>query len=130
MKIKSTLPAKRSFVSAVIWCISYLISIYVVTRLELSKTTALIISIIPIVTFAAFVYFYIKGIGAMDEVKQRVQFEAVVIAFSLSLLLVMALFLIGLAIEIDYDYFGYKFMVLYFILFYYIGYILSKKKYG
>jgi len=121
---------QKAIVAGIVWMLTYFAALYLLTRFEFSHGAAIGIALVPIVTFVFFVWRYIKGMSALDEVRQRVQFESVVIAFSLSLLLVMALFLIGMAVPIDYDYFGYHFLVLYFVIFYYIGYFVSKRKYG
>jgi hypothetical protein len=66
----------------------------------------------------------------MDEVKQRIHFEAAVIGLALGLLLLMILCLLDVANVLQYDYFGFGFILLYFIIFYYIGYFISKRKYA
>jgi xanthine/uracil permease len=117
--------------SAAIWAATYLPSVYVLKHNPtMAKPAAIAIAIVPIVLFVVFIYFYIKGIAALDEVKQRIQFEAVVIGFSLGLLLLMVLFMLDLANLLDYEYFGYPHLVLYFIAFYYIGYRIAQKKYA
>lgn len=66
----------------------------------------------------------------MDEVKQRVQLEAVVIGFSLTAMLIMILFLLSMCDVAVLDWFGYAYLVCYCWLFYFIGWFISKKKYG
>ncbi len=122
--------AKKSVVWAAVWAVSYIISVYVLKHNPtLPKPAAIVILTLPIVLFGVFIYLYIKGISAMDEVKLRIQFEAVVMGFSLGLLLLMVLFLLDLANLLDYEYFGYPHLLLFFIAFYYIGYRLAYRKY-
>ncbi|MCF0074137.1 hypothetical protein LZD49_26880 [Dyadobacter sp. CY261] len=66
----------------------------------------------------------------MDEVKQRVQLEAVVIGFSLTVMLMMLLFLLGLCDVWSLDFFGYGNIVGFCWAFYFIGWFVSKRKYG
>lgn len=66
----------------------------------------------------------------MDEVKQRVQLEAVLIGFSLTAMLMMLLFLLNLIDISNAAWFGYGNIVGYCWLFYFIGWLISNKKYG
>jgi len=65
-----------------------------------------------------------------DEVKQRVQFEAVVIGFALTAMLLMILFLLNLCDISNPGWFGYAQLGCYCWLFYMVGWVISKKKYG
>jgi len=65
----------------------------------------------------------------MDEVQVRIQMEAVVIAFSLVLLMIMTLGLLDLVITVKKEDWGYRHLVPYFALFYFIGVVISKRKY-
>jgi uncharacterized membrane protein YGL010W len=85
---------------------------------------------VPIITFCIFIFKYIKAFSGMDEVKQRVQFEAVVIGFSLTAMLMMISFLLSLCDISNPGWFGYAQLVCYCWLFYFIGWFISKKKYG
>ncbi|KAA0992133.1 hypothetical protein [Dyadobacter aurulentus] len=77
-----------------------------------------------------FYYSYIKAFTEMDEVKQRVQLEAVVIGLSLTVMLLMSLFLLSLCGISNPVWFGYGHLVGYCWLFYFIGWFVSRKKYG
>jgi hypothetical protein len=65
----------------------------------------------------------------MDEVQIRVQMEAVVIAFSLTLLTIMTLGLLDLVVTLKKEDWGYRHLIPYFVIFYFIGLIISKRKY-
>ena len=66
----------------------------------------------------------------MDEVQIKVQMEAVVLAFSLGLLLIMTLSLLDLVINLNKENWGYRHLVPYFVIFYFIGLFISKRKYN
>ncbi len=66
----------------------------------------------------------------MDEVEIRVQMEAVVIAFSLGLLTLMTLGLLDLVITLNKEDWGYRHLFPYFVIFYFVGLIISKRKYN
>ena len=86
--------------------------------------------ILPTITFGLFIYNYIKGVGAMDEVQRRIQLEAVVWAFSLGLLLLMTLGLLDFVVVLKKEDWGYTHIIPYFFLFYFFGIFISRRKYN
>ena len=122
--------AKRSVLTALLWGATYIPVMYVLKHGLVDKTTSLIISVVPIITFIIYIYSYIKYVGALDEVKQRIQFEAVVIGFALSLLLVLVLCLLEVGGLLGSEYFGFTFIEMYMMAFYFIGLFFAKRKYA
>jgi hypothetical protein len=121
---------QQSIIYALIYGATYLPAAWLLKHQVVERPVSVIIAIVPVITFAIFIYKYIKAIGAMDEVKQRVQFEAVVIGFALTTMLLMVLFLLGLCGISNSLWFGYAYLVCYCWLFYFIGWMVSKRKYG
>jgi len=121
---------QQSIIYALIYGATYLPAAWLLKHQLVGQPVSVIIAIVPVITFAIFIYKYIKAVGAMDEVKQRVQFEAVVIGFALTAMLLMVLFLLGLCGISNTLFFGYAYLVCYCWLFYFIGWIISKRKYG
>lgn len=115
--------------SAIVWAITYIGCVFILKHVEMSKAAAIAVALVPIITFIIFLVNYIRAIGMMDEVKQRIQLEAVVVGFALTLILQMVLFLLSMADVSNFDLFGYTYMVLYCVLFYYIGYVRAVRKY-
>ncbi|WP_090381351.1 hypothetical protein [Dyadobacter sp. SG02] len=121
---------QNSVIFALIYGATYLPAAWLLKHQLVSKPFSIIIAIVPIVTFAVFVLKLIKAFSVMDEVKQRVQLEAVVIGFSLTAMLIMLLFLLELCGVTNPGWFGYGHLVAYCWLFYFVGWFVSKKKYG
>jgi hypothetical protein len=121
---------QNSTLFALIHGATYLPATWLLKHEVISQPFSVIIAIVPIITFALFVLKYIKSISVMDEVKQRVQLEAVVIGFSLTVMLIMLLFLLKLSDISNPDWFGYAYVVIYCWAFYFIGLFISKRKYG
>lgn len=119
----------RVLVYAVVWCLSYLGSLFVLKSFELPKEVGIALTIITVLAFATFIYKYYRSVYFMDEVQIKVQMEAIVIAFSLGLLLIMTLGLLDLVITLNKENWGYRHLVPYFVLFYFIGLFISKLKY-
>jgi heme/copper-type cytochrome/quinol oxidase subunit 3 len=115
---------------AALWFAVYTVCFLTIKKGSPDKTLGIILALLPIVTFALFIYSIIRGVASMDEVHIRIQTEAVVIAFSLGLLTLMTLGLLDLVIEIKKEDWGHRHLVPYFALFYFIGLIVSKRKYG
>ena len=121
---------QQSVIFALIYGATYLPAAWLLKHHIVGQPVSVIIAVVPVITFCIFIYKYIKAFGAMDEVKQRVQFEAVVIGFALTAMLLMVLFLLGLCGISNALWFGYAYLVCYCWLFYFIGWVISKRKYG
>ena len=121
---------QQSVIFALIHVATYLPATWLLTRHEFDRPVSVIIAIVPIITFAIFIFKLITAFSVMDEVKQRVQLEAVVIGFSLTVMLIMLLFLLSLCNISSPDWFGYGYVVIYCWFFYFIGWFVSSKKYG
>ena len=120
----------HSIVFALIYGATYLPVVWLLKHHVFGQPVSIIIAIVPVITFSIFICKYIKAFSVMDEVKQRVQLEAVVIGFSLTAMLMMILFLLSLYNISNPNWFGYGYLVCYCWLFYFVGWFISKKKYG
>lgn len=120
----------NSVIFALIYGATYIPATWLLKHQMVSQPVSIVIAIVPIITFSIFVLKLIKAFSVMDEVKQRVQLEAVVIGFSLTTMLIMLLFLLELCGVSSRTWFGYGHLVGYCWAFYFIGWFISKKKYG
>ncbi|MET0636051.1 MAG: hypothetical protein ABWZ25_08470 [Chitinophagaceae bacterium] len=120
----------RVGVYAVIWLFSYLGSFFALRSLDVPREAGIMLVIVTGLAFAVFIYKYYRNISFMDEVQVRVQIEAVVIAFSLALLLVMILGLLDLVVLLNKENWGYRHITPVFVIFYFIGLFISKRKYS
>ena len=121
---------QQSIIFALIYGASYLPAVWLLKHHVFGQPFSIIIAIVPVITFSLFIFKYMKAFSAMDEVKQRVQFEAVVIGFALTAMLAMILFLVGLCGISIPKWFGYAYLLCYCWLFYFIGWLISIRKYG
>jgi len=121
---------QHSVIFALIYGATYLPATWLLKHHVFSQPVSVIIAIVPIITFSIFIFKLIKAFSVMDEVKQRVQLEAVVIGFSLTAMLMMILFLLSLCDISNPNWFGYAHLVGYCWVFYFIGWFISRKKYG
>jgi hypothetical protein len=121
---------RHSIIFALIYGATYLPAAWVLKHHVFGQPVSIIIAILPIITFSIFIFKYIKTFSVMDEVKQRVQLEAVVIGFSLTAMLLMILFLLSLCGISNPGWFGYAQLLGYCWLFYIVGWLISTRKYG
>ena len=121
---------RNSIIFALIHGATYLPAVWLLKHRVFGQFVSVIIAIVPIITFSIFIFKLIKAFSVMDEVKQRVQLEAVVIGFSLTAMLMMILFLLSFCNISNPGWFGYGYLVCYCWLFYFVGWFISKKKYG
>ena len=121
---------RNSVIFALIHGATYLPAVWLLKHHVFGQSVSIIIAIVPIITFAIFIFKLIKAFSVMDEVKQRVQLEAVVIGFSLTVMLMIFLFLLNLCDISNPIWFSYGYLVCYCWLFYFVGWFISKKKYG
>ena len=121
---------RNSIIFALIHGATYLPVVWLLKHRVFGQSVSIIIALVPIITFSIFIFKYIKAFSVMDEVKQRVQFEAVVIGFALTAMLMMILFLLSLCGISNPGWFGYAHLVGYCWLFYIVGWLISIRKYG
>lgn len=116
-------------VYAFIWAGSYIGSLGAMKTLELSPAVGIMLTLVPAIAFALFLYKFYRSLYFMDEVQIKIQMEAVVVAFALALFTIMTLGLIDLAVELQPEDWSYRFLVPLFVAYYFIGLFISKRKY-
>ena len=102
-------------VLAVLWLVTYSICLLTIKKISPGLATGVILSFL---------------IASMDEVEIRIQMEAAVIAFSLGLLMLMTLGLLDLVVTLSRENWGFRHLIPYFVIFYFIGLFISKRKYN
>ncbi len=121
---------RNSIIFALLYGVTYLPVVLLLKHRVFGQPISVIIALVPVITFSIFIFKLIKAFSVLDEVKQRVQLEAVVIGFSLTAMLIMILFLLSLSDISNPGWFGYADLLAYCWLFYFVGWFISKKKYG
>lgn len=127
-RIKKT-GGKSIVISAAVWAVTYFTCLLIVKELSPSTLVGVILSFLPTITFAIFLYHFIKGVSSMDEVERRIQLEATVFAFALALLMIMTLGLLDLVVVLNKEDWGYRHLIPFFVAFYFFGLFVSRKKY-
>lgn len=120
----------RVFVYAVLWCLSYMGSLFAIKYLYLPLETNILLTFISVSAFAVFMYKYFRSIYFMDEVQIKIQMEAFVFAFAMGLLILMTLGLMDLYIVLNQEDWSFRFLVPIFIILYFAGLFIAKRKYN
>lgn len=114
---------------ALIFAISFPISVYCLSNDSLSGPIAFLIIAINVLLFGIYAIKQIYTVKSLDEVQIRIQLEAVSIAFVLSLVLVMLLGMLGTVKSLGVNCVSYLFVFPLFFLFYFVGLFISNNKY-
>jgi hypothetical protein len=122
--------SNRILFYAILWAVVYIGCLLILKKSDPPKTAGIIISFLPTLTFGLFIYNFIRGVGAMDEVERRIQLEAAVWGFSLGLLLLMTLGLLDFVLPLKKEDWGYTHIIPYFFVFYFFGIFISRRKYN
>ena len=129
MKKVNTSNGSKVFFTLILWGLTFIICLLVVKEMSPNKTLGLILSFLPTITFAIFIYNFIKGVSSMDEVEVRIQLEATAIAFALALLMIMTLGLLDSVVILKKEDWSYRHLIPYFFTFYFAGLFFSRRKY-
>jgi len=128
-KIKKT-GGKKILLYGILWAVVYIGCLLLVKKTAPSQTVGIILSFMPTITFMLFIYNFIKGVGFMDEVERRIQLEAAVWGFSMGILLLMTLGLLDFVVTLKKEDWGFTHLIPFFFAFYFLGIIISRRKYN
>lgn len=106
---------------------SSLVSVTLIHRLEPGSPQSLAAALLPIPFFALGFYYVYSGARRCDELMQRIQFEALAVAFPLAMILAMAMHLLQRAgAPFHYD-LADQFLAM--SLLYIAGYWIARRRY-
>jgi hypothetical protein len=73
------------------WLLTWILSTVLLETLALSLEARAVVGLIPLPAFGWFLWRYVRYIHSLDELRQRIELEALAIAFPLSVALLMTL---------------------------------------
>lgn len=117
-----------------LWVVAWFLS-YVGARalLELPATATwlrVLAALAPAPLAAAALITIVRGARQLDELEQRIQLEALAVAFVLAVLLLMTLGLLELAVVLNPDDWSYRHVWAMLPLFYVIGLTAARRRYA
>lgn len=128
--MKKKIITRNTLIVGSLWLIVYNACFLLLQRVTIAPQLGLLLSLLPGLTFALFIYLYIRDIAKMDEVQVKVQMEAAVIGFSMGFILLMVLGLSELIHLLDKDSWSFRHIVIYFFVFYFVGLFISQRRYN
>ena len=112
------------------WLVSYFaVRLTLESTLQLPSGARLAMAFIPTPLFALFLWNFIKGIRAADELERRIQLEALAIAFPLALVLITTLGLAQRAVTLSFQDWSYNHVWPMLAVFYLAGVAIARKRY-
>lgn len=119
----------NGLISSVLFVLAYFIARVVLKQDGIADGLRILAALLPVPPFAWMLWEFIKRVRHMDELEQRIQLEALVIAFPLTLMLLMTLGLLEIAIKLPPEDLSYRHVWAMLPLFYFMGLALAKKRY-
>jgi hypothetical protein len=86
-------------------------------------------ALLPVAPFAWLLWEIVKGVRSMDELEQRIQLEALALAFPLTLILLMTLGLLEIAIGLPAKDLSYRHVWAMLPALYFLGLTLARRRY-
>lgn len=99
-------------------------------KMESPPAARVLIALLPLPFFAAWLWMTMKSIATLDELERRIHLEAAAISLSLSMLLFMTLGLLQIAIKLSLDDWSYRHTWIYLPLFYFAGLAIARRRYA
>lgn len=98
----------RGLAASIVFVLSYFASRALLEADGAGDLYRVAAALLPVVPFAWMLWEIFKGIRGMDELEQRIQLEALALAFPLALLLLMTLGLLEIAVKLPPEDLGYR----------------------
>ena len=111
------------------WALSFLAARLGLEATQFGSAGAVLLALLPVPFFAAFLVCLISGVRRSDELERRVQLEALAVAFPLTMLLLMLLGLLELATELNRDDCSHRHVWMFLPLLYFGGMALARRRY-
>jgi hypothetical protein len=127
---KEPIPGRHGGMAAVLFALSYFVARVILEQHDLINTVRVLAALLPVGPFVWMLWEIIKGVRAMDELEQRIQLEALAIAFPLSLILMMTLGLLELALELSPEDFSYRHVWAMLPVLYFTGLAFARRRYS
>lgn len=119
----------KGLISAVVFVLAYLIARLVLRQPDVAESFRVLAALLPVLPFAWMLWEIIKSVRRMDELEQRIQLEALAVAYPMVMILLMTLGLLEIAIKLPAEDLSYRHVWAMLPFFYYIGLFLSKRRY-
>lgn len=121
--------SRKGLISAALFLLTYLVARFVLKQTDLSESIRISAALLPVLPFAWLLREIIKGVRSLDELEQRIQLEALAVAYPLAMVLLMTLGLLEIAVVLPPADLGYRHVWAMLPLFYFIGMVVARRRY-
>jgi hypothetical protein len=111
------------------WVLTWIFSAVILGTLDLSLEVRAVVGLIPLPAFGWFLWRYVRHIRALDELHQRIELEALAIAFPLSVALLMTMGQLQVARQGTAGFPITNWFWTYLVLFYLLGRVIASRRY-
>lgn len=115
--------------SSILFAVTYFVARGVLKVDDIGMSLRVLAALLPVVPFCWMLWEIVKGVRGMDELEQRIQLEALAVAYPLVLILLMTLGLLEMVIELPPEDLSYRHVWAMLPLFYYVGLLLARRRY-
>ena len=118
----------RLFTATGLLILSYVAAL-MVPRLTTDQTVRVTLIVLAVAVFGWFIVEEIRMLRACDELHQRIQLEALAVAFPLSILLIVTLGLLERVLVLPPGDWSFRHIWPVMIMFYFVGLAFARKRY-
>ncbi len=119
---------RSGMIATVLFVLAYFVA-RALLKQELGEGLRVLAALIPVFPFSWMLWEMIKGVRQLDELEQRIQLEALVVAFPLTLILMMTLGLLEIAIRLPPEDLSYRHVWAILPIFYLMGVAIARRRY-
>lgn len=120
----------RVMIASLLFMLAYVAASVLPRWLNLSTPLSVGLAVVAALVFAYFIFTEVRIIRTMDEMQQRIQLEALAIAYPASILFVMLLGLLERVIELPKTDFSYRHIWPLMFFFYFLGLVIARRRYS
>lgn len=119
----------RGFLATIVFLLAYVAARGMLEQGTIGDTIRVLVALLPVPPFVWLLWSIMNGVRTMDELEQRIQLEALALAFPLALILLLTLGLLEIAIDLPPQDLSYRHVWAMMPLLYFLGLTLARKRY-
>ena len=127
--LKSDARDWQAIAAGVLWFLTYFLARGLLERTDLETWQRVLIALLPVPFFAAFLWRVITGTRSLDELERRIHLEALAVCYPLTLLFLLVLGLMQRAVTLSFEDWSYLHVWPYLIFFYIAGLVVATRRY-
>jgi cytochrome c oxidase assembly factor CtaG len=121
--------SSHGLISASLFILAYFIARIILKQDEMPEPMRILTALLPVIPFVWMLWEIVKNVRSLDELEQRIQLEALALAFPLTLILLMLLGLLELATRLPPEDLSYRHVWAMLPIFYFLGLVLARRRY-